>query len=200
MKIGQGEVHVYMLDAKNNKADFYYYIKELLASYLGVATEELIIERNDRGKPILAGKHANKLYFNITHTSDKLLAAVATEPVGIDMERLGRKIEYNPILKRYFTDVEREDFANAAKEANACPTQVFLKGWTRKEAILKAAGIGLGGMRDYEISFSKPKAKHVKKQRSYPVRELLLDEDYWTTVSLLGERINEVRLFNFEKR
>lgn len=200
MKIGQGEVHVYRLDPQNKKADFYAHIKELLAGYLKVGANELLIERNDRGKPELAGKHANKLYFNVTHTSDRLLAAVATEPVGIDMERLGRKIEYNPILKRYFTDMEQEDFANATKTEGICPMQVFLKGWTRKEAILKAAGIGLGGMRDYEISFSKAKVKHVKKQKSYPVRELLIDEDYWTTVSLLGERISELRLFDFEKR
>lgn len=200
MPIAQGEVHVYQLEGRANGADPYGSVKELLAGYLGVSEDGLVIERNGQGKPLLGGEHRDKLYFNITHTSDRLVAAVATEPVGVDMERLGRRVEYGTILRRYFTEAERADFSVATQDLSLCPMQVFLKGWTRKEAILKAVGVGLGGMRDYEISFSKPLVRHAQKRKPYPVRELLFGEDYWISVSLLGEHINQLRLFNFEKR
>ncbi len=188
MKLEKGVIHIYQLD----NTDYYDELKSILARYLKVSSEELVIERNDRGKPYLAGELGKKLYFNITHTDKKMLVAIAKDPVGIDMENLSRKIAYEPILKRYFTLAEQQDFLKVLEDKTQCPRELFLKGWTRKEAVLKAVGVGLGGIKDYEISFSEPRARNLKSLFVYPMKEFVYDEEYWTSVSLINEFICRV--------
>jgi len=111
---------------------------KLLARYSGFAAPPEIA-RTERGKPYapaLAG-----IDFNLSHARDHVLIAIArNQPLGVDLERIDRRIEIVDLARRYFARAEA-DALEALPEA-ARPT-AFLRLWTCKEAVLKAIGEGL---------------------------------------------------------
>ena len=93
------------------------------------------------GKPRLVSP--GRLEFNLSHSGDHALLAVSRErPVGVDIEVVRPIRERDSIVSRYFTDAERISF-------DAVPPPLrddhFFRLWTRKEAFLKALGVGLSG-------------------------------------------------------
>jgi 4'-phosphopantetheinyl transferase len=110
----------------------------VLARYTGVAPDRLVFTLGPSGKPGLDGGPA----FNLTHTGDLLLVALAPEgALGVDAEEGRRLRDLEGLANRIFTREEREElFAvppGPAREA------AFLRGWTRKEAVVKAMGRGI---------------------------------------------------------
>lgn len=190
MMLSPGEIHIHKLE----KGDHYADLRKILGRYLNADPNEIEIVRDNMGKPHLGGVHAAKLQFNLTHTETKLLIAVAEEPVGVDMESLQRNIDYELILRRYFTESERHDFIESVQAQNTDKREVFIKGWTRKEAVLKAVGTGLSAMREYEISFDKIRAdKYLNAD--YSLKDFSPEEGYWASVSLKRESIRKVSIF-----
>lgn len=122
--------------------------RHMLGLYLGRPGGEIAIEDDAKGKPRVAVAHLSSapLHFNITHSGDLLLLAVARDmEVGVDVEQV-----------RSLGDPERDalDLARqcctsaevmqlAALPASARP-RAFACIWTRKEAVGKACGEGLG--------------------------------------------------------
>ncbi len=108
------------------------------------------------GKPELAGPLSSgsipRLRFNVTHSDDLALIAVSLDrELGVDLERLRTIGEAERIVGSYFTAAEQAQFA-AFDERDRMVG--FLRGWTRKEAILKAKGVGLAGLAtSYETMF-----------------------------------------------
>jgi len=108
------------------------------------------------GKPELAGPwppgDAPLLRFNVTHSDDLALIAVSLDrELGVDLERLRTISEAARIVESYFTAAEQAQFAALEEPVSA---SAFLRGWTRKEAILKAKGVGLAGLAtSYETMF-----------------------------------------------
>lgn len=93
------------------------------------------------GKPELAGPHAGKLHFNLSHTDALLVLAVARRhAVGVDVEAVTRKVELLALAQRYFAAQEYEELAGMA---NGAQRERFFALWTLKEAWLKARGLGL---------------------------------------------------------
>jgi phosphopantetheinyl transferase len=70
--------------------------------------------------------------FNISHSANYVVCAIADSPVGIDIEG-GRKVN-NAVAKRYFTEEEIESIHS---------DEDFFKIWTFKEALGKCTGEGL---------------------------------------------------------
>ncbi len=100
------------------------------------------------GKPELAGPRPPGdvllLRFNVTHSDDLALIAVSRDrELGVDLERLRTISEAARIVESYFTAAEQAQFAALEEPVRAA---AFLRGWTRKEAILKAKGVGLAGL------------------------------------------------------
>jgi len=97
------------------------------------------IARTERGKPYApALAHID---FNLSHARDHVLIAVArNQPLGVDLERVDRRIEIVDLARRYFARTEA-DGLEALPEAER--PAAFLRLWTCKEAVLKAIGEGL---------------------------------------------------------
>ncbi|GAA2253590.1 MULTISPECIES: 4'-phosphopantetheinyl transferase family protein [Kitasatospora] len=91
------------------------------------------------GPPVVAHPR-NSLWISISHTSGCGLLAVAADPVGVDVERYGG-VDAELLAPEVLTPAER-----AHIDALPDPAQrdrAFLRCWTRKEAVLKGAGVGM---------------------------------------------------------
>ncbi len=107
-----------------------------LGAYLGVAPQALVFTENVYGKPILPGGP----HFSLSHAGDRMMLAVSDDDVGCDLERLDDELDWRPIADGLFTPGEC-----AALAALVAPTarRGFFACWTRKEAFVKALGLGL---------------------------------------------------------
>jgi len=121
-------------------------LRLVLGRYLGVEPTLVAFTRNKFGKPDLTATLAttSKLSFNLSHTNRIALLAIAADlKVGVDVEEL-RHVE-TEIVERHFSGRERRELADLTGEQWL---EGFYNCWTRKEAILKAEGIGLNGNLD----------------------------------------------------
>lgn len=76
------------------------------------------------------------IQFSLSHSGSFAAAALAESDIGIDIET-PRKVDLK-LAERYFSPDERERL-NTSQDAE----HEFLRIWTRKESLLKAAGIGI---------------------------------------------------------
>ena len=98
-----------------------------------------------RGKPRItaAGSDRSVPAFNLSHTDGVVACAVSADrgiDVGVDVERIDRRVEALDLAQRYFSCSEiraLEDCAPADRAAR------FIDIWTLKEAFVKAVGDGL---------------------------------------------------------
>lgn len=89
------------------------------------------------GRPRVVGA---ELELSITHAGDRVGLALTTGvPVGLDVEAAGRS-SGDDLIRYSLTDSEHAAVAALPPEARAT---AFFTYWTRKEAVMKATGLGL---------------------------------------------------------
>lgn len=123
-------------------------LRTILASYLPMPAASLRIVNGRHGKPHLAGD-GQSLHFNLTHSDGWAAVAVSRAvDVGIDIERL-RPIEAG-FAGRYFSTIERQSLAQLPDYEQP---EGLVRCWTRKEAVLKAQGVGLlGDLKSFDVT------------------------------------------------
>ncbi len=115
-------------------------LRQVLAAATGQPAEDLDLAADERGKPVLRGAPPHP-GFNVSHSGDWVLVAVAGRgPVGVDVEQ-HRAVEYDRLVAQCFAPAERAAWQQL--EAEDRP-RGFFDGWARKEAVVKALGTGLG--------------------------------------------------------
>lgn len=121
-------------------------LREILGRHLGREASRLCFEYSDLGKPCIQD---TALHFNLAHSGEAcLLALTLNDNIGVDIEKISRKINVLQIAKRFFTAREY-----AALQASPVAPQLFYHIWTQKEAFLKAIGEGLSfGLDRFEVS------------------------------------------------
>ncbi len=117
-------------------------LRELLGRYLHQAPAGLEFSYGKHGKPSLSGESASSgLCFNLSHSSGLVVYAIARERnLGIDVEHARPESAGEDIAQRYFSAREVSDLRTLPPEARV---EGFFNCWTRKEAYLKATGMGL---------------------------------------------------------
>jgi 4'-phosphopantetheinyl transferase len=117
-------------------------LRELLGKYLAQAPAGLEFSYGLHGKPALSGGNASSgLFFNLSHSAGLAVYAIARERnLGIDVEHVRSESAGEDIAKRYFSAREVSDLRTLPPEARV---EGFFHCWTRKEAYLKATGMGL---------------------------------------------------------
>ncbi|CAN5723653.1 4'-phosphopantetheinyl transferase superfamily protein [soil metagenome] len=114
------------------------WMRIVLARFMGQAPEALVFTRGPAGKPGLVDGPA----FNMSHTGDHLLLALAIEgALGVDAEESRRLRDLEGLANRVFTLQEREELLEFPE--GPMREAAFLRGWTRKEALVKAMGRGI---------------------------------------------------------
>ena len=141
-------------------------MRTVLASYLGVEPAAIRFALGPAGKPELREPADANLHFNVTHSHGLVMYAVTHRcPVGVDVEHLRPMSDYLGLAERYFSPREFEILRNLPAEHRA---RAFFHAWTRKEAFLKARGVGLSyGLERVEVTLGPRE----------PARMLRLDGD-----------------------
>lgn len=137
-------------EERNRAARFYFekdrraftitrgYLKERLQTLSGLPVADRNFEFNSQGKPYLKG---SSFFFNVSHSGKKALVALTPlAPVGVDVEAFRPDMGTEKIARRFFSEKEVGEFNALPPEQR---TQGFFNAWTRKEAFIKAAGLGL---------------------------------------------------------
>lgn len=111
-------------------------LRALIGRYLGRDGDLVRYARGPFGKPFLEGQD---LRFSFSDTKDAVLVAFShVVEIGADIETMQRTVDHDAVSEHYFTAEETEDIASAKDGKRR-----FLELWTRKEAVLKASGVGI---------------------------------------------------------
>ncbi|ODU00868.1 MAG: hypothetical protein ABS79_02660 [Planctomycetes bacterium SCN 63-9] len=131
-------------------------VRSILGQIEGVPPSSLRFGSGPHGKPHLEPPSGNRtptpVDFNVSHSGGlAVVAATRGRALGIDVEQIRRIREADRIVETFFTEVERAQYMSIADHGRDA---AFMRGWTRKEAILKGLGKGLvGGPANYETMF-----------------------------------------------
>lgn len=125
-------------------------LRLLLGNILGMHPEKVPIGYTGIGKPILQGL-SDTLQFNVTHTDGLALIALARWRVGVDIERIRPMENPEGLVARFFSPVERTRFSSLdpSKQLNG-----FFRGWTCKEALIKAAGLSVAYLDEFDVELN----------------------------------------------
>ncbi len=124
-------------------------LRRILGRYLHAPPADLHFQTNRHGKPRL--ESSSPVRFSASHTHDLALVAVAERhELGVDIERLDRAVELQRLARRFFAPAEADVIAGCE---GAAAVAAFFACWTRKEAYVKARGVGLSmGLDTFEVA------------------------------------------------
>ncbi len=126
-------------DADKNRFSTGRQMLRLLSSkYLSVPPEKIIVSGERHQKPVIGNSTKSPFHFNLSHSGEWVLIAFADSELGVDLEEINRPFSFGDIVHDQFREPEQNFVFNAPDPANA-----FYVLWTRKEALLKAWGLGL---------------------------------------------------------
>ncbi len=113
-------------------------LRDILSRYLQCEPHELKFSTNEYGKPSLPG---HDIAFNLSHSGNFALVALASgRNIGVDIELIREDIELESLARRNFSPREVSELMALPPEQR---TLGFFHCWTRKEAYIKAQGLGL---------------------------------------------------------
>jgi len=133
-------------------------LRRLLGQYRGMPPARIRFRYGPYGKPELdAGPSDESLHFSLSHSQGLVVYAVAREPVGVDLE-CHRWLPVEDLAGRFLSPYEA---AEIGRRTGATQMALFITCWTRKEAYLKAVGLGLSGsLTDFDTDL-RPRAERV---------------------------------------
>ena len=120
-----------------------FYLRLLLGAYLGMAGKDVVVNRSNRGKPVLdASVHDSPVKFSMAKSENRVLIGIsAHQHLGVDLEPAGRKARNALLLaRRYFSPAE---FAALEALQPEELDHAFLRAWALNEAVVKASGLGI---------------------------------------------------------
>ncbi|WP_331742598.1 4'-phosphopantetheinyl transferase superfamily protein (plasmid) [Streptomyces sp. NBC_00868] len=121
-------------------------VRLLLGHFLGIPARAVRIRCGPLGKPELApaavppALPAPDIRYSLSHTQGHAMVAMTTgRAIGVDLEHARPGFPLEAFTRRYFPGPEH-DLVLDEGSAAADREQTFLRLWTRKEALVKAAG------------------------------------------------------------
>jgi 4'-phosphopantetheinyl transferase len=129
-------------------------LREILGGYLKLPMNQVAFVYGAQGKPSLAGPHKSSgICFNLSHSGDvALLAVTRNRELGVDVEQIRSDFTSDDIAARFFAPEECAKLETLLPHERA---DAFFNCWTRKEAYIKARGLGLSIPLDsFEVAFA----------------------------------------------
>jgi 4'-phosphopantetheinyl transferase len=126
-------------------------LRHLLAMYLAADAAAISFVTAPGGKPALASDPS--LRYSFADSGGRALVAVARDrEIGVDLERVRPRDLRPGLMERVMSPAERAAAEGCESEEALA---LFYRLWARKEAILKAAGVGLR-MRPARVDVLEP--------------------------------------------
>jgi 4'-phosphopantetheinyl transferase len=183
-------------------------LRRILGAYLERQPESLLFTSGANGKPSLAGQDAGRrrLEFNLSHSADLALVAVAWDrPVGVDLEEWKLDMEHLALAERFFSPAEREAL-RALTASKDDLVRGFFAAWSRKEAYLKASGLGVTrGLHHFDVTLAPHEpARLVADRRDMDALErwrmvALSPAPQYSGALVVAAPLDEVLLFDREE-
>jgi 4'-phosphopantetheinyl transferase len=177
-------------------------LREILARYLHCEPGQLTFSSNQYGKPELQDHY---LEFNLSHSGDYALVGVRMKrKIGVDIERIRSDLGLESIANRFFSQREVSELSALPSEQRVAG---FFNCWTRKEAYIKAHGLGLSLPLDsFDVSLTPNKPAILRATRPDPKEaigwtlfSLEVNPHYMSAVATQGQGL-EFRLWDWKIR
>lgn len=143
-------------------------LREILAQRLARHATSVVFHAGRHGKPSIAQAEntLESCRFNLSHSGDvALLGIVDYVEIGVDIEKLREFDDIWQLAEQNFTSREYWELSDTPAHERS---RAFLRGWTRKEACLKALGCGL---------MVPPRSFHVGLSKQSALAELRTEEE-----------------------
>lgn len=119
-------------------------LRHILCIYSACPASSIDFAISPRGKPSLVNRNkgeTGEIEFNLSHSEDLAVVAVSFGSIlGVDVEQVREMPDWPQMARQFFSDVE---IAAIERVPPHQAGMMFLRFWTRKEALLKAMGTGL---------------------------------------------------------
>jgi 4'-phosphopantetheinyl transferase len=117
-------------------------LRRLLGRYLATSPAEIRFQYENHGKPEIAHPQDSRgLRFNVSNSGGWALIAVGSgSAIGVDIEKIRPLPDLLDIARRFFSVREVQAILAFSEDKRQ---EAFFACWTRKEAFLKATGMGL---------------------------------------------------------
>lgn len=117
-------------------------LRAILGRYAHIEAAQVRFVYGQRGKPALAEVCGGEtLKFNVSHSNGHILCAITNlREIGVDIEHVHVISEADAIAERFFSTQENEVYRQLPAEEKLT---AFFNCWTRKEAYIKARGMGV---------------------------------------------------------
>jgi len=170
-------------------------LRTILGRYLGRDPRTLRFSSNTYGKPGLAQEFGGdaSLSFNVTHAGGMALYAVTrNRAIGIDLEGIRMDVECDSISEHFFSLRERRLLRALPSEQRP---EAFFHCWTRKEAYVKARGLGLSiALDQFDVSVSPAEPAALLETREegqdsshWSLHDLPVGEGYVAALAVEGD-------------
>jgi 4'-phosphopantetheinyl transferase len=116
-------------------------LRLLVGAFLDTPAESVGFGRGSFGKPfVVPVAGVPPLHFNVSHSGELVLLALSREhEVGVDVEEVRRDQDWEAIAPRVLSCDEYREWIRLDPEERL---EAFFRAWTRREAGLKAVGLG----------------------------------------------------------
>jgi 4'-phosphopantetheinyl transferase len=117
-------------------------LRKIISAYLALAPCKLRFTYDEYGKPAVSDDQNDRaINFNLSHSGELALCAVTRgRVVGIDIEYVREDFATLDIAERFFSKDEVAALESLPMEQR---TRGFFNCWSRKEAFIKAKGMGV---------------------------------------------------------
>lgn len=126
-------------------------LRKIISNSINKPYDEIVFYYTEENKPFIKDKLNNKtIEFNVSHSEQCVLIAVTLDnKVGVDVEKINAKIDFESLSARFFSNKENE-FLRSLQESKKL--DAFYSIWTRKEAFIKATGKGIAyGLDNFSV-------------------------------------------------
>jgi 4'-phosphopantetheinyl transferase len=168
-------------------------LRAILGRYLDRNPRTLRFCYNQFGKPTLARQSGSDgVFFNVTHSHGMALYALThSRDIGIDLEYIDPEVAWEPIAERFFSPYEVSMLRALSTEMQH---EAFFRCWTRKEAYLKARGIGLSlALNQFDVSVTPEAPAAILRTREegqdiscWSLHDLFLGSGYVAALAVEG--------------
>lgn len=118
-----------------------YYLKQNLSPLLKIAAPDIQFKKIGEGKPILNLENKS-VDFNLSHSDELCLIGLSEcGSIGVDLEKIRRPRNLEQISESFFAPSERSFLLSISDPMEQ--EQAFMKLWSGKEALIKAAAGGV---------------------------------------------------------